>query len=276
MSCQARKDNGNVVLTDFTKELVSMYIDDLDNLEAKNRKDEIIIISVTDTLYYRFSVFSNDNKTYKYCRKDFVGQILYLRHLIRVFGNENSIFYSVQDTIKPQKRCNDDFIENDPSVWQVCFHKDMSFCKMRTYKVTNNKDISAIQSLAEKYFKVSDAVNEIHENEVFQWHEIENSSNFSLGEDSLRHLISSNFKIKREDVQGKIPIVVDIVVDTNGKATLKGITKSSNDIELDNEALRVAEMLCQYKFIPASHRGEKVNTIYPIAFLRKDIVFSLP
>ena len=128
MSCQAKKEN-NVVLTDFTKELISMYINDVENLNAKNRKDEIIIISVADTSYYYLSIFATNSKEYKFCREDFVGQTLYAGHLIRVFGNENAIFYSVTNKIKTQKRCNDNFTEYDPSVWQICFYKDLSFCK---------------------------------------------------------------------------------------------------------------------------------------------------
>ncbi len=265
MSCQAKKEN--VSLTDFTKELISMYINDLDNLEAKNRKDEIIIISIADTLHYYLSVFSNDSKSYTFCREDFIGQTLHLGHLIRVFGNESSIFYSVKEQIKTKKRCDDNFTGYDPSVWQVCIYKDQSFCKMRTYRVTPNEDISAIQSLAEKYFKASETMG----NEVYQSHEVENDPKFLLGEDSLRQIISSNFKIHKQGNWGKVPLVVGIIVDKKGKATLKGIIKSSNDIELDNEAVRVAEIICQYDFIPASHRGEKVNAIYPVVFLRNDI-----
>ncbi len=267
ISCQAKKENSNVVLTDFTKELVSMYINDIENLNAKNRKDEIIIISVTDTLHYYLSVFANNSKEYKFCREDFVGQTLYLGHLIRIFGNENSIFHSVKEKVKKQKKCKDDFSFYDPIIWQVCFYKDQSFCKMRTYKVTANEDISAIQSLAEKYFKVSETI----ENELYQSHEVENEPKFILGEDSLRYIISSNFNVHKQGNFGKVPLVVGIIIDKKGKATLKGIIKSSNDIELDNEAIRVTEIICQYDFIPASHRGENVNAIYPVVFLRNDI-----
>jgi hypothetical protein len=268
MSCQAKKENSNIMLTDFTKELISLYINDVENLNAKNRKDEIIIFSVTDSSYYYLSIFANNSKEYKFCREDFVGQTLHLGHLIRVFGNESTIFYSVKEKIKPQKRCDDNFTEYDPTVWQVCFYKDKSFCKMKTYKVTADEDISTIQSLAEKYFSVSDTKG----NEVYQSHEVENSPKFALGEDTLRQIISSNFKIKRGNVESKIPVVVDILIDRNGKATLKGIKKSSNDTEIDSEALRVAEIVCQYEFVPASHREEKVNSIFPVVILRNDIV----
>jgi hypothetical protein len=267
MSCQAQKENNNIVLTDFTTELISLYINDVENSNAKNRKDEIIIVSVTDSSYYYLSVFANNNKEYKFCREDFIGQSLYFGHLIKVFGDTSSIFYYVKDKIKSQKRCDDNFMEYDPTVWQICFYKDKSFCKMKTYKVTANEDISAIQSLAEKYFAVSDT----KENEVYQSHEVENSPKFVLGEDTLRQIISSNFKIKWDSVQSKIPVVVDILIDKNGKATLKGIKKSSNDTEIDNEALRVAEIVCQYEFVPALHRGEKVTAVFPVMFSSNDI-----
>jgi TonB family protein len=270
MSCQAKKENSNVMLTDFTQELVSLYINDVENLDAKNRKDEIIIISVTDTSYYYLYVFANNRKKYKFCREDFVGQTLHSGHLIRVFGDESAIFYSVKEKIKLQKRCSDNFTEYDPSVWQVCFYKNKSFCKMKTYKVTADEDISTIQSLAQKYFGTSNVP--LEHNDIYQIAEVEIAPKFLLGEDSLRHLISSNFAVKSNNVQGKIPVVVSILIDKNGKATLSNISKSSNDTTINNEALRVAKIVCQYEFVPASHRGEKVNALFPVVFLRNDIV----
>lgn len=154
ISCQ---ENNNVKLTDFTKELISMYINDLDNRDVKDRKDEIIVTSYTDTLCHQLSVFANDRKSYKFCREDFVGQTLYLGHLIRVFGEEDSVFYSIIEKNKRVIRCKEDKFPPfyDPFVWQFSLYNDLSFCKMKTYKVTPSGDISAIQNLAERYFKVS-------------------------------------------------------------------------------------------------------------------------
>ena len=274
LTCQVKKENSNVELIDFTKELISIYINDPDNLEAKNRKDEIIIISVEDTMHYYLSIFANNSKTYKYCREDFIGQTSYLGHIIKIFGDGNSIFYSVKDRIKTTKRHNANYIEYDPTVWQICLYKNQSFCKMKTYKVSANEDISIIQNLVEKYFNVSDTIHERNENEIYQSYEVENKPKFLLGEDSLRHIISSNFNIHKKGNFGKIAIVVGIIVDKKGKATLNGIIKSSNDIKLDSEAMRVAEIICRYEFIPALHRGQKVNAIYPIVFLKNEIIPS--
>jgi hypothetical protein len=267
ISCQAKKGDNNVILTDFTKDLISLYINDALNIDAKNRKDVIIVTAVADTSYYYLSVFANNRKEYKFCREDFIGQTLYLGHLVRIFGDESSMFYSANEKVKKQKPCKDNYTEYDPDVWQICFYKDKSFNKMRTHKTTQNEDISDIQSLAEKYFKVSQTIT----NEVYQSYEIENEPKFVLGEDFLRNIISSNFKKHKQGNFGKVPLAVNIIVDEKGKATFKGIVKSSNDTELDNEAIRVAEIICQYDFIPASHRGETVKAIYPIVFLRSDI-----
>lgn len=267
ISCQTKKDNNNVILTDFTEELISLYINDVVNINAKNRQDEIIIISVTDTSYYYLSIFANNSNEYKFCRESFIGQTSYSGHLIRIFGDENPMFYLVTEEMKKQKKCKDNNIEYDPNIWQICFYKNKSLNKMRTYEIRPSEDISAIQRLAEKYFMVS----QIIENEVYQSYEVENAPKFLLGEDTLRHIISSNFKIHKEGSFDKIPLVVSILVDEKGKASLKGIVKSSNDTELDNEAIRVAKLICQYDFTPAFHRGETVRASYPIIFLRSDI-----
>lgn len=267
LSCQSNKNKSDVELTDFTKGLISLYINDDYNIDAKNRKDEIIVTAVEDTSYYYLSVFSNNPETYIFCREDFIGQTTYSGYLVRVFGDENTMFYSGNEKIKKQKRCKDNYIEYDPNVWQISFYKDKSFCKMRTYKGTASEDISNIQALAAKYFKVSETIKD----EIYQLGEIENDPKFVLGEDSLKQIISLNFKVPKKGNFSKIPLVVHIIVDKSGKATLKGVVKSSNDIELDKEGIRVAEIICQYDFIPASHRGETVSAIYPIIFLRSDI-----
>lgn len=267
LSCQEIKHHSDVRLTDFTKELISLYINDSLNIDPNSRRDDIIIISVEDTSYYYLFVFGNNSKEYKFCREDFIGKTMHLEHLVRIFGSESSMFYSINEKIKKQERCKDNYREYDPNVWQISFYKDKSFCKMRTYKGSPREDISEIELLVEKHFIVSQDIR----NEIYQSYEIENEAKFVLGEDVLRQLISSNFKIRKEDNFDKLPLVVNIVVDEKGKATLKGIVKSSNDTDLDNEAIRVAKIICQYDFIPASHRGETVKAIYPIIFLRSDI-----
>ena len=63
ISCSGNRD---IVLTDFTKELISIYLNDSEHIQAQKRKDEIILISTTDSLYYTLLIFSNNSKSYKY------------------------------------------------------------------------------------------------------------------------------------------------------------------------------------------------------------------
>ena len=265
ISCSGNRD---IVLTDFTKELISIYLNDSEHIQAQKRKDEIILISTTDSLYYTLLIFSNNSKSYKYETFDFVGRTIYMGHSIKAFGDKIPIFYSGNNFVKQKKQDIPNMKEYDPSVWQVSFYKDSSFCKMRTYKTTPSENIADIENLAKKYFKISRPST----NEIYQLYEVETEPQFILGNDSLRQIITSNFKrVKRAPMQGKIPVVVDVLIDKHGIAKLIGIRKSSGDTVIDEEALKVAKIICQYKFIPATHRGETVETIFPIMFLDNDV-----
>lgn len=265
ISCSGNRD---IVLTDFTKELISIYLNDSEHIQAQKRKDEIILISTTDSLYYTLLIFSNNSKSYKYETFDFVGRTIYMGHSIKAFGDKIPIFYSGNNFVKQKRQDIPNMKEYDPSVWQVSFYKYSSFCKMRTYKTTPSENIADIENLAKKYFKISRPST----NEIYQLYEVETEPQFILGNDSLRQIITSNFKrVKRAPMQGKIPVVVDVLIDKHGIAKLIGIRKSSGDTVIDEEALKVAKIICQYKFIPATHRGETVETIFPIMFLDNDV-----
>lgn len=265
ISCSGNRD---IVLTDFTKELISIYLNDSEHIQAQKRKDEIILISTTDSLYYTLLIFSNNSKSYKYETFDFVGRTIYMGHSIKAFGDKIPIFYSGNNFVKQKRQDIPNMKEYDPSVWQVSFYKDSSFCKMRTYKTTPSENIADIENLAKKYFKISRPST----NEIYQLYEVETEPQFILGNDSLRQIITSNFKrVKRAPMQGKIPVVVDVLIDKHGIAKLIGIRKSSGDTVIDEEALKVAKIICQYKFIPATHREETVETIFPIMFLDNDV-----
>ena len=265
ISCSGNRD---IVLTDFTKELISIYLNDSEHIQAQKWKDEIILISTTDSLYYTLLIFSNNSKSYKYETFDFVGRTIYMGHSIKAFGDKIPIFYSGNNFVKQKRQDIPNMKEYDPSVWQVSFYKDSSFCKMRTYKTTPSENIADIENLAKKYFKISRPST----NEIYQLYEVETEPQFILGNDSLRQIITSNFKrVKRAPMQGKIPVVVDVLIDKHGIAKLIGIRKSSGDTVIDEEALKVAKIICQYKFIPATHRGETVETIFPIMFLDNDV-----
>ena len=165
MSCQAKKDN--VVLTDFTKELISLYIDTyIDEIERtlqyrniNDIKPEIIVSTYTDTLNYYLIIHYNTERRYYDCLRDdddFIGQTTYRGFRVRVFGEKESIFYSVERNIKRRRgKCNYIIFYNPPT-WIFALHKDLSFCEIKTSKEREDDDISILRDLAEKYFIVSD------------------------------------------------------------------------------------------------------------------------
>lgn len=154
-ACQSTEVDSNIELTEFTKELVSMYVNAEQNIDAINRNDEIIIVSFTDDTCYRLALFANNPQDYDYCREDYIGQTTYLGYAVRVFGYENPSFFRLIRKIRKPELCSYNYDwEYDPDVWYICLYKDGSLCTRETYKVAPEEDISEIQSLVEKYFSV--------------------------------------------------------------------------------------------------------------------------
>lgn len=155
-ACQSTEVDSNIELTEFTKELVSMYVNAEQNIDAINRNDEIIIVSITDDTCYRLALFANNPQDYDYCREDYIGQTTYLGYAVRVFGYENPSFFRLIRKIRKPELCSYNYDwEYDPDVWYICLYKDGSLCTQETEKVAPDEGISDIQSLVEKHFGAS-------------------------------------------------------------------------------------------------------------------------
>ena len=157
LACQSPKDLDNVELTDFTKDLISLYVNDVENECRSDGTDEIILISETDSSCFSLFVFSNHTDEYEYCDDTFLGQTNYMGYTVKVHGDENPLFYNVSGNQKKHKRCKPKYIEYDPLVWSVCLNKkDLSIRKRDTYKILQyHDDISDIQNLVASYFPPS-------------------------------------------------------------------------------------------------------------------------
>jgi|GEM_PF-417826 len=288
-SCNNRYGSNEVILSDFLKELITLYLNDPENYYEASRKGNIIILTETDWLNYFISIHAaTPNPRFildfrvgtrvTFCEYDFVGETSYLGHTVRIYGSSDSFFdspfFSTRG-FKFQKPCRNHFLGcYNPNIWEVALYKDLSFSKMRTFKTVNDNDISLIQKLVERHFNPTRNTVPAFDSFVYQWWQVEFKAEFPLGEDYLRHFISSNFNVKKElNYVGKIPVAANIFIDRNGNATFKEISRSSGDDEIDNEAIRIVEKICEnYTFTPAMHRGEIVNSTYSIVFLRNDIV----
>ena len=144
-----------------------MYIDTHSNRFERSRQcwntdcinPEIIISTHTDTLNYYLSIHVNTFRRYECLRleDDFVGQTSYRGFRVRVFGEKESVFYSVERKIERRRRCpNNLLVFYSRPTWGLAFHKDLSFCKTRTwFEGIACFEIPAILRLLIKHFEVS-------------------------------------------------------------------------------------------------------------------------
>ena len=60
-------DTNNITLTNFTKDLLSVYLNDSLVVNWKERYDEITLICSSDDEHYYLSLHLNESKIYKIC-----------------------------------------------------------------------------------------------------------------------------------------------------------------------------------------------------------------
>ena len=149
----------NIELTDFTKALISLYLRDSIVQGDMHYYNEITLINHSlDTVSY-LSLWANDREQYKRdCYESYVGEgveyrgkTTYSGYSIRVFGAEDSRFFSVSSEAPKQGRCVINCYEYDPLELQLCIDLDNTIYKDRTFFITLDKDISGIDSLVIHY-----------------------------------------------------------------------------------------------------------------------------
>ncbi len=187
---------------------------------------------------------------------------------IYIYGLRDCIFYSTNRR-SPGIRCQVESkdkngsmpeIIEEPSFWQIAIRKDTTFSKYRTYIVNAFEDISAIQNIANKYYKSSG----VPKDEVFDYIYVEQLAKPKIGIEEIRTIIQNNFHMSYAHSDQRIPIFVELIVYSDGTARVKGLAKRTGNATVDNEALRVADIISKTGFIPAMHRGEYVNSLYAI------------
>lgn len=154
VACRPNGRENNIEMTEFTKELVCSYLNDERNKiwMEWGRADEIIIESYTDDSGYYLSIFSNNSREYHFCSDDYLGQTTFMSYPIKAYGDGNNMFFLINKKIKRKKQCEPDYAEYDPDVWYICLNKDTTLCIQKTHKVTEDEDLSNIQSLVDKCF----------------------------------------------------------------------------------------------------------------------------
>lgn len=258
---------GPVSLSSFTKDVIDEYI-------SSSSNKGVVIISQEDS-YYWYLKITSIQASRMFAKDLFIGRTYYNNYPVDVYGFSNNLFFSVPKESShnktyglSQRQPGDIVQQDDPSFWQIAIKKDTTFSKYKSYIIDKQTDIAAIECVSNKYFR-----NSKWDEEVFEWDEVEQLAQPSLGVNGIRDLIKQNYHKTYVGSQ-TIPIIIDLIVDYEGNAIISGLIKRTDDTELNNEALRVANIICRTKFIPATIRGQSVNSKYSIPFLRIDISAS--
>ena len=261
----------NVVsLSSFTKDIIDEYYPTCLDKGA-------IIATSEDTLYWYMEITSGKYINW-FAPEKYIGKVKHNRSDVYLYGLRDCIFYSTNRR-SPGIRCQVESkdkngsmpeIIEEPSFWQIAIRKDTTFSKYRTYIVNAFEDISAIQNIANKYYKSSG----VPKDEVFDYIYVEQRAKPKIGIEEIRTIIQNNFHMSYAYSDQRIPIFVELIVYSDGTARVKGLAKRTGNATVDNEALRVADIISKTGFIPAMHRGEYVNSLYAIPFLKEDIEVS--
>lgn len=150
VACQSSVDN--IELTEFTKEFVYSYMDKEQSTFTSWRADEIIMESFIDDSLYYLHIFANNSWSYDFCTDNYLGQTTFMNYPVKIYGDENELFFLVNKKIKRKKPCDPDYAEFDPVVWYICLNKDTTLCIQETLRSNPDEDISIIQSLVDKCF----------------------------------------------------------------------------------------------------------------------------
>lgn len=252
-------------LSNFSKDIIGEY-------HQTSSENSTIILTQEDTLYWYMKITSGEHINW-FSNEDYIGKVKNNHSDVYIYGLNDCIFYSANRkhlrNNRPRVLKNDITPEiiDEPCFWQIAIRKDTTFSKYRTYIVNPFEDISTIQRIANKYYKNA----QLSKEELFDYIEVEQPAEPIVGINGIRDIIRMNFRFKSYEGENRIPIAVKIIVYSDGVTEVNGFYKRTNDEILNAEALRVADLIIRTGFLPAKHRGEKVNSTFCIPFVRKDI-----
>lgn len=259
--------NMNIRLTRFAKNLISLYIDQsADEIEYGT----IVIECTSDSLHYYAQLYEDQ---YASINKKNSNMISYKGYTIVVSGTYLPILFSGKITdscSKPNTEfytTMEPYINYDPVIWQLSFHKDYKLCKMFTYKSNPYEDISDIIKLSQKFLSGSETVD-FDKDYIYSNIEVDHPAEFILGDEELYDIIKTQIYLSDEDLETNVPVIINMIVNKDGDAHIAGFLKESNNPSVNKQSMRAAELVASYKFIPATHRGEQVCVFFPLYFVK--------
>ncbi len=246
-------------MTEFTKCVVNEYLSQNAGILSSGT---IILHTSADSCHYYLSVFEDEMGYYDVAE---MNEAVLNGRQIKVSGIELSFLFT--GTLKPgdlRQKNEYEYINYDPVVWYIAFHKDGTFCKMFTQKGSVSAPIDDIASLAEKYL-CGVSVNNYDAEYVYNNVMVDTPAEFPYSDD-IYEILSSNIKSCKKILNPSVPVIINLIIDKYGIAKIDGFVRKYDEEEINIEALRAAETICSYHFTPAKHRGEKVSVHYALLF----------
>lgn len=251
-------------LTDFTQSIIKDYMSQ--NVTSEHSGDIVINFSA-DSHHYYMSIFIDTIGYYDTAKANtmiFNGIELKISGIPIPFlftGNLNMRHLKINQSNEVST------LNYDPVVWEIVFHKDGTLCKMFTQKAYSENSIDDIVDLSEQYLR-GVSLNDYDMRYIYDNIDVDTPAKFQYGSNTLRGIMKSNVNIKSRALENSIPVVINLIIDKSGMAKVDKFTKKTKYKDVNQEALRIANIICSYNFIPAKHRGEFVSVNYSLLFPR--------
>lgn len=253
-----------ITLSDFAEDVINAYISQ--NIEVSSSDAIIVHCSIKHRHYY-MHIFSDCAEYYDI---EEMSDVVPCDAEVRVSGSAIPFLFTGNvktRQLKLKQGHDTQEVNYDPTVWQIAFHKDGTICKMLTYKGDVCDDIQDIVQLSENKLYGSE-IKKFDLSHIYNNHEADNPAKFLLGEETLHEIMKSAINIDNNQINNRIPIIINLIISKDGKVHIDGFLKKSDDKQMNITAMKVARIVAGYDFTPASHRGEVICVSFPLYFFR--------
>lgn len=253
-----------IALTDFTEHVVNAYLEQSGNT---SQSAPVIIHVSNDGNHCLMQIFEDTLGYYDVLGMDLV---IFNGIELRVSGIRMPFLFTgdlKQRNLKNNNEYDTYNLNYDPKIWHVALHNDGTLCKMFTYKESSDCPINDLIALSEQY------LNGVHLTSYDQEYIYDNimvDTPAVLRDDKkVQDILEANINLKKRIAYPSVPVVINLIIDKEGRVRVDDFVKKSEDEEVNIEALRLAGIICSYDFEPAKHRGELVQVHYALPFPKK-------
>ncbi|MCM1503169.1 MAG: hypothetical protein NC115_10980 [Bacteroidales bacterium] len=245
---------------DFTRLVINEYL----SQEVKTASAGTIIVHTWDDEHHYYMQIFDD--TAGYYDVSGMNEMAFDGTEVKVAGVPVPFLFGGNPKPWHIKEKSNVYINYDPVIWQVAFHKDGTLCKMFTHKGTADGRIDDIIALSSQCLAGVSLVG-YDEEYVYNNALVDTPARFEYGD--LQKMMAANVKVKRGAMCQSIPVIINMIIDKDGNARIGEFVRKSEYEDVNMDAFHVAEIISGYKFVPAVHRGERVCVNYALFFPKR-------